>query len=104
MLAPHVEAGAASAKACDALARYLNGDKEAVESVRDLVLEYDDAETEEEVAKEEAAVRVAAATMFIREGENEEAVMVLNEGAAKRDLEWYVVVYCSVPRCLRCRH
>jgi coatomer protein complex subunit epsilon len=61
--------------------------------VRDLILEYDDAEAVDEhddKAKEEGVVRVAAGTIFIREGENEEAVMVLTEGAAKRDLEWCV--------------
>lgn len=94
MLAPHVSADANGAKAVDALARYLNGDKEAVEAVRDLALEYEDegaaTSEDDEKTKEEGLVRVAAGTIFIREGENEEAVMVLTEGAAKRDLEWYV--------------
>lgn len=91
VLAPHVSADANGAKAVDALARYLNGDKEAVEAVRDLALEYEDegaaTSEDDEKTKEEGLVRVAAGTIFIREGENEEAVMVLTEGAAKRDLE-----------------
>lgn len=57
--------------------------------MRDLVLEY---ETEEEGSEErkieEGVVRVMAGTLFILEGEKEEAVATLTEGSAKTDLEW----------------
>lgn len=49
-------------------------------------------ETEEEGSEErkieEGVVRVMAGTLFILEGEKEEAVATLTEGSAKTDLEW----------------
>lgn len=36
----------------------------------------------------EGVVRVIAGTVFVLEGENEEAVATLTEGKAKEDLEW----------------
>lgn len=56
---------------------------EKVEEIRDLVLECEDGNDEEE-----KTVRAIAATVFILVGENEEAVATLIEGAAKDDLEW----------------
>lgn len=62
-----------------------------VDEVRDLVLEYeaesgDDIDEEKKV--EEGVVRVMAGSIFILEGEKEEAVATLTEGTAKSDLEW----------------
>ena len=45
-------------------------------------------EGDEEQKVEEGLVRVVAATIFILEKENEEAVATLTEGSAKTDLEW----------------
>ncbi|KAI9632071.1 coatomer epsilon subunit-domain-containing protein [Dioszegia hungarica] len=80
-----------AAKAVAALATYLtseSGRAGVVDEVRDLVLEY---ETEEEGSEErkieEGVVRVMAGTLFILEGEKEEAVATLTEGSAKTDLE-----------------
>ena len=53
--------------------------------MRDLVIECEGTEGQE---VEEGIVRVMAGTMFILEGENEEAVATLTEGCAKSDLEW----------------
>lgn len=41
-----------------------------------------------EESVEEGFVRTLAGTVFILEGENEEAVATLTEGAAKTDIEW----------------
>lgn len=57
--------------------------EEKVEEIRDLVLE-----CEGENDDEEKTVRAIAASVFILVGENEEAVATLTEGAAKDDLEW----------------
>lgn len=82
----------AAAKAVDALARYVSsgpGAEGIVDEVRDLVLEFEDeSEEDEEKKKVESVVRVVAGTVFIKEGENEEGVATLTEGAAKSDLEW----------------
>lgn len=59
-----------------------------MEEVRDLVLEYETEEGDEERKLEEGLVRVMAGTVFVLEGEKEEAVATLTEGAAKMDLEW----------------
>ncbi|WWD18527.1 hypothetical protein CI109_102980 [Kwoniella shandongensis] len=75
-----------SARAVSAFASYLssNEDKETkVEEVRDLVLECEGGEDEDE----EKFVRVIAGSVFVLEGENEEAVATLTEGVAKTDLE-----------------
>ena len=81
-----------SAKAVAAFASYLDNsaDKAAkVDEVRDLVIECEGGEGEGSEV-EERVVRVIAGTMFILEGENEEAVATLTEGSAKNDLEWCV--------------
>ena len=84
-----------------AFSGYLNGNDKAgkVEMVRDLVIECEGGEDGGEGGeaqgqgegggwKEENVVRVVAGTMFVLEGENEEAVATLTEGSAKTDLEW----------------
>lgn len=75
-----------------ALANYLSGDDKAarVDEVRDLVIEVESNEGEADDGEEstEGVVRVIAGTVFILEGENEEAVATLTEGRAKEDLEW----------------
>lgn len=87
MLNSHAEAPAA--KAVLALAGYLANDDKAsrVDEVRDLVIEAEGAEEEGEESLE-GVIRVVAGTVFILEGENEEAVATLTEGKAKEDLEW----------------
>ncbi|OCF45979.1 hypothetical protein I317_00067 [Kwoniella heveanensis CBS 569] len=72
-----------SAKAVSAFASYLSGEKDKVDEIRDLVLEVEGAEDE----VEEATVRVVAGSVFVLEGENEEAIATLTEGVAKTDLE-----------------
>lgn len=76
------------AKAVLALGRYLADEDKAarVDEVRDLVIESEGADEEEET--EEAVIRAIAGTVFILEGENEEAIATLTEGKAKEDLEW----------------
>jgi coatomer protein complex subunit epsilon len=61
---------------------------EKVEEIRDLVLELEGNEEDGDVKMEEGVVRVVAGTLFVLEGEVEEAVATLTEGAAKIDLEW----------------
>lgn len=82
-------------KAVSALSTYLSGSgadpkrEEVVEEVRDLVLELESDESGDEARRgEEAVVRVVAGTVFVLQGEKEEAVATLTEGAAKTDLEW----------------
>lgn len=75
-----------SAVAAGALASYLGGDKDAVDVVRDLVIEVEGGESGEQW--EEGTVRALAGTIFILEKENEEAVATLNEGQGREDLEW----------------
>ncbi|ORX33447.1 coatomer epsilon subunit-domain-containing protein [Kockovaella imperatae] len=75
---------APSAKAVSALAEYLaKSDSSHVDAVRDLVIECEGGEE----SQDEGVVRVIAGTIFILEGENEEAVATLTEGAGKTDLE-----------------
>lgn len=74
-----------------ALASYLSDDDKAsrVDEVRDLVIEVESNEGEaDDEQSTEGIVRVIAGTVFILEGENEEAVATLTEGRAKEDLEW----------------
>lgn len=75
-----------AASAAAALASYLGGDEDAVDSVRDLVIEVEGGEVGEEW--EEGMVRALAGTIFILDKENEEAVATLNEGKGHEDLEW----------------
>jgi coatomer protein complex subunit epsilon len=58
-----------------------------VDELRDLVIELEGAEEGNEKI-EEGIVRTLAGTVFVLEGENEEAVATLTEGAAKSDIEW----------------
>lgn len=86
-----------AAKAVAALATYLDpsssGKEGVVDEVRDMCLEYEfEGEVDEEKKVEEGVVRVVAGTIFILEGEKEEAVATLTEGSAKSDLEWYVFI------------
>ncbi|WRT67842.1 uncharacterized protein IL334_004816 [Kwoniella shivajii] len=87
ILSPFLSSDSAplSAKAVDAFASYLaDEEKEAkVDELRDLVLEVEG--NEDEI--EESTVRVIASSVFILQGENEEAVTTLNEGRGKEDLE-----------------
>lgn len=87
VLSSHTDAPAA--KAVLALAGYLaDDDKPArVDEARDLVIEAEGADQEEEESLE-GVIRVVAGTVFVLEGENEEAVATLTEGRAKEDLEW----------------
>lgn len=81
---------APSAKATDAFIRYISStsSKEGiVDELRDLVIELEGAEEGNEQI-EEGLVRTLAGTVFVLEGENEEAVATLTEGAAKSDIEW----------------
>ena len=74
-----------------ALASYLSDDDKAsrADEVRDLVIEVESNEGEaDDEQSTEGTVRVIAGTVFILEGENEEAVATLTEGRAKEDLEW----------------
>lgn len=83
---------APAAKATDAFIRYLStsSDKESIiDELRDLVIELEGAEEGNEKV-EEGLVRALAGTVFVLEGENEEAVATLTEGAAKSDIEWWV--------------
>lgn len=85
VLAPFtsLESPPAPARAAEALAKYLqSGSEEAVEGVRDLVLE-----VEGEESGDEGLVRALAGTVFILAGEREEAVATLNDGAGRDDLE-----------------
>lgn len=79
----------ASARAVKAFATFVDADdKEAsLEELRDLTLEYDGEEADEERREEERIVRCMAATAFILQGEHEEAVTTLTEGVGKTDLE-----------------
>jgi coatomer protein complex subunit epsilon len=79
-----------SAKATDAFIRYIStsSSKEGiVDELRDLVIELEGSEEGNEKI-EEGLVRTLAGTVFVLEGENEEAVATLTEGAAKSDIEW----------------
>ncbi|WVQ83097.1 hypothetical protein IAT38_005235 [Cryptococcus sp. DSM 104549] len=80
-----------SARAVDVFAAYVGAgeaDKEKyVEEIRDIVLECEDGEDDEE-----RTVRTIAGGLFILAGENEEAVATLTEGAAKEDLECIAVL------------
>jgi len=80
----------ASARAVKSFAEYLQADDKLskVEELRDLVLEYDADEVNEETVEEERVVRSIAGTVFILEKEVEEAVTTLSEGCGKTDLEW----------------
>lgn len=75
-----------AALAAGALSGYIGGDKGAADVVRDLVIEVEGGELGE--TWEEGCVRALAGTIFILEGENEEAVATLNEGQGREDLEW----------------
>jgi hypothetical protein len=81
----------ASARAVKAFAEYLDAEDKSgnVEELRDLVLEYDAEEVNEDTREEERVVRSIAGTVFILEKEVEEAVTTLSEGCGKTDLEWY---------------
>ena len=61
-----------------------------MDELRDLVLETEGSE-EGESKVEEGFVRTLAGSVFVLQGENEEAVATLTEGAAKTDIEWYVL-------------
>lgn len=61
--------------------------EEKVEEIRDLVLECEGGNDDEE-----KTVRAIAASVFILVGENEEAVATLTEGAAKDDLECIAIL------------
>ena len=81
---------APAAKATYAFIRYISSSssKEGiVDELRDLVIELEGAEEGNEQI-EEGLVRSLAGTVFVLEGENEEAVATLTEGAAKSDIEW----------------
>jgi coatomer protein complex subunit epsilon len=56
--------------------------------LRDLVLEFEGEEVNEEVREEERVVRCCAGSAFILQGEVEEAVATLTEGCGKTELEW----------------
>lgn len=100
ILAPFLSDSASpspAAKAVAALGTYLDpsgsaADRRAgvVEEVRDLVLELEgeDGDADADKKAEEGVVRAIAGSLFILEGEKEEAVATLTEGAAKTDLEW----------------
>jgi hypothetical protein len=77
-------------KATDAFIRYISGSggEGAVDELRDVVIELEGGEDEGNQKVEEGIVRTLAGTVFILEGENEEAVATLTEGAAKTDIEW----------------
>ncbi|KAJ9106250.1 hypothetical protein QFC21_001395 [Naganishia friedmannii] len=81
----------ASARAIQAFAGYLDAsddDKEGkLDELRDLVLEYEGEEVDEETREEERIVRCMAGTAFILQNEVEEAVTTLTEGCGKTDLE-----------------
>ncbi|GMK55192.1 hypothetical protein CspeluHIS016_0202480 [Cutaneotrichosporon spelunceum] len=79
-----------AASAAAALASYLGGDEDAVDSVRDLVIEVEGGEVGEEW--EEGMVRALAGTIFILDKENEEAVATLNEGKGHEDLECLAIL------------
>jgi coatomer protein complex subunit epsilon len=51
-------------------------------------VESNEGEADDGEESTEGVVRVIAGTVFILEGENEEAVATLTEGRAKEDLEW----------------
>jgi coatomer protein complex subunit epsilon len=82
----------ASARAIQAFAGYLDAsveDREGkLDELRDLVLEYEGEEVDEESREEERIVRCMAGTAFILQNEVEEAVTTLTEGCGKTDLEW----------------
>ncbi|KAJ9124033.1 hypothetical protein QFC22_000826 [Naganishia vaughanmartiniae] len=81
----------ASARAIQSFAGYLDAsedDKESkLDELRDLVLEYEGEEVDEETREEERIVRCMAGTAFILQIEVEEAVTTLTEGCGKTDLE-----------------
>lgn len=83
---------AASARAVRSFAEYLQAEDKSskVEELRDLVLEYEPEEVNEETREDERVVRSIAGTVFILEKEVEEAVTTLSEGCGKTDLEWSV--------------
>jgi coatomer protein complex subunit epsilon len=82
----------ASARAIKAFADFveaLGDDKESkLEELRDLLLEYEGEEVNEDTREEERIVRCMAGTAFILQDEVEEAVTTLTEGCGKSDLEW----------------
>lgn len=82
----------ASARAIQAFAGYLDASEEdregKLDELRDLVLEYEGEEVDEETREEERIVRCMAGTAFILQNEVEEAVTTLTEGCGKTDLEW----------------
>lgn len=80
---------AASVRAVKSFAEYLQAEDKSskVEELRDLVLEYDAEEVNDETREEERIVRSIAGTVFIVEKEVEEAVTTLSEGCGKTDLE-----------------
>ncbi|GHJ88459.1 hypothetical protein NliqN6_4861 [Naganishia liquefaciens] len=81
----------ASARAIKAFADFVDAsgeDKESkLEELRDLLLEYEGEEVNEETREEERIVRCMAGTAFILQNEVEEAVTTLTEGCGKTDLE-----------------
>lgn len=82
----------ASARAVKAFADFADAsgeDKESkLEELRDLLLEYEGEEVNEETREEERIVRCMAGTAFVLRNEVEEAVTTLTEGCGKTDLEW----------------
>lgn len=82
----------ASARAIKSFAELLDASDEEKESkleeLRDLLLEYEGEEVNEDTREEERIVRCMAGTAFILQNEVEEAVTTLTEGCGKTDLEW----------------
>ncbi|KAI5454947.1 hypothetical protein NCC49_002223 [Naganishia albida] len=81
----------ASARAIKSFAELLDASDEEKESkleeLRDLLLEYEGEEVNEDTREEERIVRCMAGTAFILQNEVEEAVTTLTEGCGKTDLE-----------------
>lgn len=80
-----------SVRAVKSFAEYLDNESERaskLDELRDLVLEYDADEVNEETREDERVVRALAGTAFMISKEIEEAVTTLSEGCGKTDLEW----------------
>lgn len=90
-IAPSLSANEVSpaVRAIKSFAEYLAADDKTskVEELRDLALEFDAEEVNEDTREQERIVRVMAGTVFILEKEVEEAVTTLSEGCGKTDLE-----------------
>ena len=97
IIAPSLSANEVSpaVRAIKSFADYLAADdkSEKVEELRDLALEFDAEEINEDTREQERIVRVMAGTVFVLEKEVEEAVTTLSEGCGKTDLEWSVLLH-----------